>query len=393
MDAEKAVAEMNNSIQDFLATQKELETSLKAASETSGADAKEAIATANTAAEKIAGISNQILEIEQGMAENVIKGTAKIETLGQMVIGSDAFKQFASGNSNHLRFQANTIIGQEGSPLENADTIVAPQRLNGIVPGASRMLRVSDILPQGNITSNSLEYTRELLFTNNAAETNEGVTKPETVLTFELVTTPVKTIAHFIKASKQVLDDAAQLQSYIDTRLRYGVDVRVDQQLLNGNGTNPNISGILDTGNATAFTPLSGENALDSINRAIEKVHSADYAPTAIIMNPADWFAIERLKVNAGTDDRYIIGAPSSALSAVLWGLPVVVTNACPASTFVVAAFDIAYQQWNRTGTVVEAFAQDDTNVQQNLLTIRAECRKALAVYRPASAQAGALTL
>ena len=392
MDPEKAVADMNTSIQEFLATQKDLETTLKASADASETDAKAAVNVANELAEKISGISSQILEIEQNMTENVMQGKAKVETLGKMVIESDAFKQFAAGGNNKMKFQANTIIGQEGSPLENADTIVAPQRLPGIIPGAVRMLRVSDILPQGTTTSNMLEYTRELLFTNAAAETNEGGAKPESTLTFELATAPVKTIAHFIKASKQVLDDSSALMSYIDTRLRYGVELRIDNQLLTGNGTNPNISGILDTGNNTVFTPVSGDNQLDSINKMIEAVHVAEYAPTAIILNPADWFAISRLKVGAA-DDRYVIGNPASALGPVLWGLPVVVTNAMTAGSAVVAAFDIAYQQWNRSGVVVEMFEQDDTNVQQNLLTIRAEARKALAIYRPASAQAGALVL
>ena len=383
---------MDSAIKSFMGEQKTVAAAMKESISENSADAKAALEAANAGAEKIAGFANQMLDIEQNMAKNVISGTAPVESLGQMVIKSDAFKQFASGDSNKLKFQANTIIGQEGSPLENASTIVPQDRLSGIVPGAFRSLRVSDVLPQGTTSSNLIEYTRELLFTNNAAETNEGVTKPESVLTFELANAPVVTIAHFIKASKQVIDDAPALQSYIDTRLRYGVELRIDQQLLSGNGTNPNLSGILDTNNHTVFTPVTGENALDSINRAIEAVAVADYAATSIIMNPADWYAIERLKVNAGTDDRYIIGNPQSTLGPVLWGLPVVVTSSCPQGTFVVGAMDIAYQEWNRTGVQVEMFEQDDTNVQQNLLTIRAEARKALAVYRPASVQAGLLT-
>src|SRR5690606_25349230 len=143
---------------------------------------------------------------------------------------SEGFKAFANGSSGNQKFriEANTIIGQEGSPLENSDTLVAPHRLPGIIPGALRSLRVRDVLPSGVTSSNNIHYTRESAFTNDAAERNEGTQKPESALTFELVDAPVRTIAHFLKVSKQVLDDAPALQSYIDTRLRYGVELRFD---------------------------------------------------------------------------------------------------------------------------------------------------------------------
>jgi HK97 family phage major capsid protein len=168
------------------------------------------------------------------------------------------------------------------------------------------------------------------------------------------------------------------------------VELRIDSQLVAGNGTAPNISGMTDSGNYTAFTPETGDTALDSLNRAKYLVEAADYAANAIIMNPADWGDIERLK---GNDDHYIVGNPHSAIGPVLWGLPVVVTNSMTENKLLVGAFNIAYQVFNRQGVVVEIFAQDDTNVQKNLLTIRAEARLALATYRPTSVRFGNLTV
>jgi HK97 family phage major capsid protein len=392
-DPAALVEKANAAIQDFQNTQAELEKEIKELATKTGADVKEAVERANSLAERVEGLANQIVEIEQEQAENVQVGRATIETLGQMVVASDEFKAYAAGNSGMgMKFQANTIIGQEGSPLENSDTIVAPQRAAGIVPGAFRKLRLRDVLLSGVTNSNAFEYVRELAWTNNAAETNEGTSKPESDLTFELVTANVKTIAHYIKASKQVLSDAPALQSYIDTRMRYGVEYRIDQQLLTGDGTNPNLSGLTDTGNHTAFTPITGENGLDSINRGIYAVEAADYAATAIIMNPSDWGALERLKVGGSSDERYIVGNPTGILGPMLWGLPVVTTNAMTQGKFLVGAMDIAAQVWNREGVVVEMFEQDGNNVTENLLTIRAEARCALAIYRPASLQYGSLT-
>lgn len=388
---EKLVGDISASMTEMKAANAAIISELKNTTALNGTAAKDALAKVEGLATQLQGASAKIVEMEQKMADAVIKGRAPIETLGQSVIKSESFKQFANGSASRMSvFQANTITGQSGSPPANNDTLTAPQRLSGIIPGAFRLLKVRDALPQGNTTSNAVEYTRELSYTSAAAETAEGASKPEATLTFELVSAPVRTIAHWIKVSKQVLDDAPMLASYIDTRLRYGVDLRYDGQLLNGDGTGQNISGMTDSGNFTAFTPATGDTALDSVNKAIYLVYAADYAPTAIFMNPADWGAIERLK---DSQLNYIIGNPQGVLGAVLWGLPVVITNAMTAGKFLVGATDIAYQVWNRQGTTVEMFAQDDVNVQKNLLTVRAENRGCLATYRPASAYYGSLTL
>lgn len=389
-DPIKLVEDIKAKMETMKDEHKQVIAALKDSVKDSEGKASEAIQAADKLAESIKAHSSQIIELEQKLADNVHKGKTEIETLGRIVIKSDAFKQYAAGQTSKMRFEANTIIGQEGSPPANSDTLVAPQRLAGIIPGAFRSLRLMEVLPQATTSSNAVEYTRELAFTNGAAETAEGDSKPQASLTFELVNAPVRTIAHWLKASKQVLEDAPALQSYIDTRLRYGVDLRYDFQLLRGNGTGQNISGIMDTGNFTPFTPTAGENALDSINRGIEKVALADYAATAIILNPTDWHAIERIKVGT-SDARYVIGNPNGVMSAMLWGLPVVVTNQMRVGYFVVGAMDIAYQVWNRMGSVVEMFEQDDTNVQKNLVTIRGERRGTLATYRPASVYSGLL--
>jgi HK97 family phage major capsid protein len=356
--------------------------------QSAGTESKSAVEKAEKVAQELKSMGERLLEIEQKQAENVKRGIEMPKTLGQSFVESNEFKSFLTGQTSKARVELkNTITGQSGSPASNSDTIVAPQRQVGIIPGAFRSLRVRDVLPQGVTNSNMVEYTRELAFTNGAAETAEGATKPEASLTFELAEAPVKTIAHWLKLSKQVMDDAPALASYVDTRLRYGVDLRIDQQLLNGNGSGQNIGGMTKSGNFTAFTPASGDTRIDSINKAIYSVIGADYAPTAIILNPADWGAIERTKTTTG---EYVFGTPQS-LAPTLWGLPVVATNTMTAGKFMVGAMDIAYQVWNRQGVTVEMSESDDTNFQKNLITVRAEARLALAIYRPASVYYGDL--
>jgi HK97 family phage major capsid protein len=351
--------------------------------------AAEAVKSAEALAKQHETLVTRMTEAEQKLAEGLKKGTERPATVGETFIKSEAYQAFRDGKQAKVRLELkNTITGQEGSPPENSDVLVPPSRLPGIIPGAFRSLRIRDVIPSGATASNAVEYTRELAFVNRAAETAEGETKPESDVTFELVSAPVRTIAHWLKLSKQVLDDAPALASYIDVRLRYGVDLRIDTQLLRGNGSGQNISGMMNSGNFTAFTPATGDTALDSINRAIYQVWAADYAPTAMVMGPADWGAIERIK---GDDEHYVIGNPQSALGPTLWGLPVVISNAMTPGKFILGAMDIAYQVWNRQGTAVEMYEQDEDNVQTNLVTVRAENRLALAIYRPASVVSGNL--
>lgn len=378
--------QLNQVVEAIEKKQSEIDSMLKSA----GAESKSAVEAAEKAAKELKAMGDRLLEIEQKQAEGIKKGYEMPKSLGESFATSDEFKAFAEGRTSKARLEIkNTITGQSGSPAANSDTIVAPQRQLGIVSGAFRTLRIRDILPSGTTSSNLVEYTRELAFTNSAAETAEGATKPEAALTFELVSAPVKTIAHWLKLSKQVMDDAPALASYVDTRLRYGVDLRIDQQLLNGNGTGQNIGGLAKAGNHTAFTPVSGDNAIDSINKAIYAVAAADYNATAIILNPANWGAIERTKSTTGEYEF----APNMAMTPTLWGLPVIVSNTMTSGKFMVGAFDMAAQVWNRQGTTVEMSEADDTNFQKNLVTVRAEARLALAIYRPASIQYGSLTL
>lgn len=368
-------------------------------------DATEAVrADVKTLAEEHKGLlkdvptlSDRLKHIEQTLAEGHKAPGEKRKTWGQLFTESGQFADFKDGGK-HSRARVevkNTIIGEAGSPGEPSDVLVPADRLPGIVPGAFRMLNVLDFVPSGTTSSNAIEYPRESSWTNAAAETNEGGQKPESDLTFELVNRPVRTIAHFIKASKQILDDAPMLQSYIDRRMEHGLRQRLQTQVLKGDGNSPNIAGLADSGNFTAFTPETGEIALDSLNRAKYAVIGADYMPNFIFLNPADFGAIERLK-EGDSSNKYLAGDGAAlsyingGMTPLIWGLPVVLSNDVGSGKFYLGDSN-AFQLFMRSGAVVEMFEQDDTNVQKNLLTIRAELRAAFAVYVPAAVRYGDL--
>lgn len=359
-----------------------------------GSASNEAKAEAKKLAEDYASLADQVRELAQKGAA-ALGDKAKVKTIGQEFVDSDQFKAFAAGSTNRARLEIkNTILGEEGSPPAPSDTIVPRDEMAGIVPGAFRLINVLSVIPRGITSSNQIHYTRELTFTNNAAETNEGDPKPESDLTFEAVDTPVRTIAHFLRLSKQVLEDAPALQSYVDRRLRHGVLQRLQQQVINGNGNAPNLSGLLDAGNFTAFTAASGEDGFASLNRAKYQVIGSDYMADVVLLNPADWGTMERLRTTGGGDGNFLgssaITYLQNGLQPMIWGVPVVLSNSVPVGQFIMFSRD-ATMFWQRTGVMVEAFEQDADNVTRNLITIRAEMRGAFTVFRPAAVVGGTL--
>jgi len=352
----------------------------------------EQVAKITTALTNIENLTANLQEIEQKVADSIQDGTQfPAQTVGEMVIASDAYKKLALNpgdtpeNGTKLHVEANTITGQSGGDSDS--TLVPADRKPGIIPGTFRMLRVRDLLTKVPTTSNAYEFTKEDTFVNNAAETAETAAKPETDLTFVPDNVHVRTIAHWITVSNQILADAPALKTYIDRRMMYGVELREEKQIVAGNGTGQNISGMTATGNFAAFTPTASETEIDGVNRAKEAIILGEYTPTGVLMNPADWFAIERLKT---TDTAYLVGNPFGSITPILWGLPVVLSTSMAAGKFLVADFAGAYDLVERQSTVVEVGYKND-DFTKNLMTIRAEKRSALATLLPSAVRYGDL--
>ena len=194
--------------------------------------------------------------------------------------------------------------------------------------------------------------------------------------------------------SRQLAADNTALAAYVDTRMRYGVNRRVETQLAVGDGTAPNISGVFDTGNYTAHGIANAAlgtvlKPLVLIRKVMADLMAAGYSPDAILLNPADWATIENdLLITAGGK----IPFDYNNGQARLWGLPVVQSVGVTADTFAVGAFGQAGTIHNREGVVVEMSDSDGDNFTKNLITLRAERRLALAIEVPAAIRGGDLT-
>lgn len=312
-------------------------------------------------------------------------GDVQHQSFGQQFIGSDDFKAFTGKTTPRGRVDMtfNAAITTVTTDTDGAaGDLVQNTRLPGIIAAPNRRLTVRDLITPGRMDGQVLEYVKETGFTNAAAPVAETVKKPESTMKFDLVTTSAKVIAHFVKASRQILSDASQLASYIDGRLRYGLALVEENQLLNGDGTGQNLLGIIPQATAFSapFDPAGTETGIDNIRLAMLQAALAEFPATGIVMHPSDWARIELLKDTTG---RYIIGNPQGTISPTLWGQPVVATQAITVDKFLVGAFKLGAQVFDRWQARVEVATENEDDFVKNLVTILAEERLALAVYRP----------
>lgn len=342
--------------------------------------------SADEAITKLNETKAQLDELEQKMARRPNNTPDEVKSLGRQFVESDQFKSLAGaagqrGKAN-LEVKA-TITSLTTDAAGSAGDLVQTTRLPGIIAQPDRKLTIRDLLMQGRMDGNALEYVRETGFTNNADMVAETAKKPQSDIKFDLVSTTAKVIAHYMKASRQILDDASQLQSYIDGRLRYGLAFKEEQQILNGDGTGQNLLGIIPQATAyvrpTGVTP-SSETIIDTLRYAMLQAVLAEYPASGHVLNPIDWASIETLKDSTG---QYIIGNPQGAASPTLWRLPVVETQAITAGKFLTGGFSMGAQIFDRWLSRVEVATENEDDFIKNLVTILAEERLALAVYRP----------
>lgn len=339
--------------------------------------------------EASAAMQGRLQGIEQALAAlKTEPDKAKRQTLGQAVLNDAKFKAWIGEGDGRtstpkVSIQISNAITERGSGEGAAGEIIIPQRIAGWVTPPNRILTIRDLLPQGRTTSNAVDFVQETGFTNNAAPVDEGAQKPESSLEFTLRTAPVRTIAHWLQASKQVLEDIPQLESYINTRLTYGLKLVEEEQLLAGDGTGQNLLGLIPQ--ATPFDRSRrkvGDTRIDIVRRAMTQLRLSQYQPDAVVLHPTDWEDIELQKNTQGT---YIWANPRGLLGPTLWGLPVVESTSLAPGEFLVGAFRIAAQIWDRDDVQVDISTEDRDNFIKNMVTIRVEERLALVVYRPES--------
>ena len=344
----------------------------------------------------------RIQVIEQALANKGVSAPAnaapRFRNVGEYVTGSDVFK-----NAQQAGFVSNFRVDHpaprslrndllESDPA-SGQALIAPNRLAGIVGPPAVPVEVSDLFRWGVTDSPIIEYVVESGWVNAAATVPEKPAggKPVSKLSYKVERASVKTIAHLLPASVQILQDVGQLQSTIANRLLDGLKEVENYQLLNGDGTGENILGLLNV--ASKQTDLKGvsvssKNQMDVIRLAILQAELSRYNVDNIVLNKIDWANIELLKDN---EDRYLVANPFGTITNRLWGRNVVATQYIDQNNFVVGAFAQGAQAWTRSDAAIAIATQDIDNFRTNMVTLRAEERIGLTVYRPEAFVKGTL--
>lgn len=323
----------------------------------------------------------QLGELEQEFARLPAPGTpAARDSAGGVVIKSEGLKQFAANVEGGKRISVPVQAALLSVNVPGA--IVAPDRLPGVDVAPKQRLFIRDLIAPGRTTSNTIYWVQQTGFTNRAAVVPENTTKPYSDIAFAEKITPVRTIAHMFKASKQILDDFAQLQSMIDTEMRFGLKYVEEQEILFGDGTGAHLEGIVPQASAfSAAFEVEQQNGIDDLRLAMLQAQLARLPASGHVLHFIDWAKIELTKDTLG---RYILANPLGLAGPVLWGLPVVATEiAAFQGKFLTGAFQTGAQLFDREDANVVISTENADDFERNMISIRGEERVALAVKRP----------
>jgi HK97 family phage major capsid protein len=347
-----------------------------------------------TMGDRMGDFEAQLLDLQQQRTAGhapIFGGLSTAHELVDAIHKNDGFKAFLAGQTPtcaiqvpaRLVYQNNTITNP--NPLSNDNPLVPADR-GRLVAAPLRRLTVRALFSQVPTASNLIEVPSEASYTNNAAPQGgptspighgEAELKQESSMTFSLSSFPVVTIAHFIKASRQILSDAPMLKSHVDRRLLHGLALEEEDEMLTGNGSAGTMRGL----NSFAQAFLGGvtnATALDTLARAIDQLQGgSNYEASGIILHPTDWLNITLLKNSQGD---YILGNPSQVTAPQLWGKPVVPTAAQTQGTFTVLDAPQAGFIADRETATIRVSENVNDDFTRNVITILCENRTVLVV-------------
>lgn len=336
--------------------------------------------------EKQGELQARLLEVEQKMARRGNAGLTGVsgserENVGEVVASCEQLEGVRNGSVKSFRVAVKSFPVGIKAAITNAGVPGVAERDLSIYGPLARRMTVRDLLITQPTSAPSIEYLTATRTGDAAIQAAEGDAKAELAAGFELKTAQVRTIACWIPASRQVLDDSAQLKDFIDTTLLDALQLTEDAQLLKGDGVGANILGLMTAASAYSRAVV-GDTPNDTLRRAITQVQLARGVASGIVINP---IGLESLELQKDAEGRYLVSFSVTDANGrtISWRVPVVVTDAIGPTEFLVGDFTLAARLYDRQQANVEVATQHADFFVKNMLAVLAEERLALTLPRP----------
>lgn len=276
-----------------------------------------------------------------------------------------------------MEFLATTVTGGGAT---SAGPFVQNDLMPGFIPYARKRPIAASLVGQGTTDSDVVEYVTQSAPTDAVAETAEDTAASESTYAFATNTTNVKEITHFVPVTLRAMADYGQIRSIIENELAAGVIDRLDTQIISGNGSGQNLTGIYNASSIGAQA-LGGDNRPDAIHKAMTVIRIAAGVlsePDAIGMYPNDW---QKVRLEKDSNGQYLFGGPGMAGDRQIFGVPVVSSTVFTSGTPLVGDFGGSARIWYREGLSVTS-GLDGNDFTKRRVSLLAAMRIAFVVTR-----------
>lgn len=303
----------------------------------------------------------------------------------EAAIKDGAIEALVKGNTNAARFEikaADMTMANAFSGVVAGETVIEDFKFD-----PSRSVHIRTLLPIGNTDAQTIRFPKESAYDDGAAATAQGSAVGQSDFDITATSVNVEKIGTFMRITEEMLNDTPGLSSYLSARVPGKVLSVEDTEILNGDGSSPNLDGLFTDG--TAFVTGSGgafyqsvesANEFDVLIAALNQLALANYQADTILLNPTDFHKIVLLK---STANEYLKNQIVQGIQPAINGVPITLNTAVTAGKFLVGNLAQASQLWVRDGLGIEFSREDSTNFRDGFVTVRAQERVALTTYSP----------
>ena len=341
-------------------------------------------------------LSKSLADVTQALDKNTkaLNATNEVKSLGQKVAAHEAIKNYQGGTATFkISTKADTINKSPAATSITRNTIT-PAYQAGMVTMPDQPLQIEQLIPHIPVSVDAIEYTKEGSVTDGSKIVAEGEKLGETTVTNPtLHTANCVNIGAYTVVTHQLLTNESALAAFIETKMQYKLNLNIENQLVNGNGTSTQLGGLLHEGNFTDKTtvvqgklPKSGATLLDFALLLKTEFEKQYIMPEHLLLNPDDWAQLALLKDANG---HYILGGPQLLATKNLWGLPVMTTPFVAARKYILGNFTLGATIYDRESLDFRISDSDGENFKSMLYTFRVNRRLGFAVENPLAIFAG----